>query len=243
MARDGRPWGGKDPPIVIYHYVPGRGGEHALAHLAGFTGTLQVDGYKAYNKLCDPNREGGAIALPFCWSHVRRAYYKIAQGGNAPIAPWSALAAGQPERGEALLRIQQLYRIEKDIRGRAADERRAVRQTRARPILDALHPWLQDQLERVPSGSKIARALRYPLNHWDGLLLYLDDGRIEIDSNTVERSIRPLALSKKMHSSGTPPAGLEGRRSGLPCRIFAAMRLQTGTSRTPAVSAGQSSPR
>ncbi|MEM7041938.1 MAG: IS66 family transposase [Pseudomonadota bacterium] len=197
MARDDRPWGGKDPPVVIYHYAPGRGGEHALAHLAGFTGTLQVDGYKAYNKLCDPNREGGAIALAFCWSHVRRAYYKIAQSGNAPIAE------------EALLRIQQLYRIEKDIRGCPPDERRAVRQTRARPILDALHPWLQDQLERVPSGSKIARALRYPLNHWDGLLLYLDDGRIEIDSNTVERSIRPLALSRKNALFGYRDAGGE----------------------------------
>ena len=197
MARDDGPWGGKDPPAVIYHYAPGRGGEHALSYLAGFTGTLQVDGYKAYNKLCDPNREGGAIALAFCWSHVRRAYYKIAHGGNAPIAE------------EALLRIQRLYRIEKDIRGRPPDERRAVRQTRARPILDALHPWLQDQLERVPSGSKIARALRYPLNHWDGLLLYLDDGRIEIDSNTVERSIRPLALSRKNALFGYRDAGGE----------------------------------
>ena len=113
------------------------------------------------------------------------SYYKIAQGGNAPIAE------------EALLRIQKLYRIEKDIRGRTPDERRAVRQAQAKPILDALHPWLQDQLERVSSGSKIAEAIRYTLNHWDGLLLYLDDGRIEIDSNTVERSIRPLALSRK----------------------------------------------
>jgi transposase len=201
MARDDRPWGGKDPPAIAYLYAPGRGGDHALAHLAGFTGTLQVDGYKAYRKLRDPNREGGAIALAFCWSHVRRAYYKIAQGGpkgiRAPIAE------------EALLRIQRLYRIEKDIRGRAPDERRAVRQTRARPILDALHPWLQDQLERVSSGSKIADALRYPLNHWDGLLLYLDDGRIEIDSNTVERSIRPLALSRKNALFGYRDAGGE----------------------------------
>jgi transposase len=177
MARDDRPWGGQDPPAVIYIYAPGRGADHAIAHLAGFTGTLQVDGYKAYKKLRDPNREGGALALAFCWSHVRRAYYKIAQGGNAPIAE------------EALLRIQRLYRIEKNIRGRSPDERRAVRRTRARPILDAFHPWLQAQLERVSSGSKIADAIRYTLNHWDGLLLYLDDGRIEIDSNTVEREL------------------------------------------------------
>ena len=116
---------------------------------------------------------------------MRRAYYKIARGGNAPIAE------------EAILRIQRLYQIEKDIRSRTPDERRAVRQAEARPILDARHPWLQAQMEPVSSGSKIAKAIRSPFNLWDGLLLYLDDGRIEIDSNTVERSIRPLALSRK----------------------------------------------
>ena len=196
-ARDDRPWGGKDPPAVVYLYAPGRGSEHAVAQLSGFAGILQVDGYNAYKKLRDPNREGGALALAFCWSHVRRAYYKIAQGGNAPIAE------------EALLKIQKLYRIEKEIRGRTPDERRAVRQAKAKPILDALHPWLQDQLERISSGSKIAEAIRYTLNHWDGLLLYLDDGRIEIDSNTIERSIRPLALSRKNALFGYRDAGGE----------------------------------
>jgi hypothetical protein len=108
------------------------------------------------------------VALAFCWAHVRRAYYEIAQDGNAPIVE------------EAILRIQKLYRIEKDIHGRTPNERLAARQAEAKPILDALHPWLQAQRERVSSGSKIAGAIRYTLNHWEGLLLYLDDGRIEI---------------------------------------------------------------
>jgi transposase len=86
LARDDRPWGGTDPPAVAYMYAPGRGGEHALRHLAGFSGTLQVDGYVAYKQLTDPKRWGGPLVLAHCWSHFRRQFYDIAKGGNAPIA-------------------------------------------------------------------------------------------------------------------------------------------------------------
>ena len=94
-------------------------------------------------------------------------------------------------------------------RGRSADQRREARQARAKPIVEALRPWLEHQLERVSAGSTTAGAIRYTLNHWDGLLCYLDDGRIEIDSNTVERSIRPLALSRKNALFGYKDAGGE----------------------------------
>jgi hypothetical protein len=86
IARDDRPWAGPDPPAVVYLYAPGRGAEHAIRPLAGFSGVLQVDAYAAYNALADPAREGGAVTLAYCWSHVRRGFYEIAQGGNAPIA-------------------------------------------------------------------------------------------------------------------------------------------------------------
>jgi transposase len=75
--------------------------------------------------------------------------------------------------------------------------RRALRQAHAKPIVDALKPWLEASLAKVPKGCKLSEALGYGLNHWDGLVRFLDDGRIEIDSNTVERSIRPLALTRK----------------------------------------------
>ena len=197
IARDDRPWGGKDPPMAIYLYAPGRGSEHAIRQLKGFSGILQVDGYAAYKCLLDPKRAGGPLMLAYCWSHVRRRYYEIAQGGNAPIA------------NEALLRIQRLYGIEKEIRGQSADQRRETRQAKAKPIVEVLRPWLEHQLERVSAGSTTAKAIRYTLNHWDGLLCYLDDGRIEIDSNTVERSIRPLALSRKNALFGYKDAGGE----------------------------------
>ena len=102
-----------------------------------------------------------------------------------------------PIATEALRRIAELYQIEAEIRGNSADQRRAVRQQKTTPLAEALKAWLEKTLAQVAGGSTIAQAIRYGLNHWDGLVRFLDDGRIEIDSNTVERSMRPIALSRK----------------------------------------------
>jgi transposase len=185
LARDDRPWGGADPPALAYTYAPGRGVEHALCNLVGFSGTLQVDGYVAYKQLADPKRNGGPLLLAHCWSHFRRLFYDIAKGGNAPIATG------------VLVRIAALYAIEDEIRGASPDERRAIRQARSKPLVDKLETWLKEQLARVSKGSELAKQIRYGLNHWTGLCRFLDDGRIEIDPNTVERSMRPIALSRK----------------------------------------------
>src|SRR6185312_8143846 len=115
-ARDDRPWGGTDPPGVAYVYAPDRKAERPIAHLAGFCGVLQVDGYAGYKVLA----ARGKVQLAFCWSHVRRPFYELAQSGPAPIA------------SEALARIAALYRIEGEIKGRSAEERRAARQERSR---------------------------------------------------------------------------------------------------------------
>jgi transposase len=185
IARDDRPWGGPDPPAVAYLYAPGRGGKHATRLLAGYSGILQVDGYVVYQALAEADRVGGAATLAFCWSHFRRRFYDIAVGGNAPIAT------------EALERIAALYRIEAEISGRSAEERRAQRQARTKPLIESLKTWLETQLARVSGRSEIAKDIRYGLSHWEGLIRFLEDGRIEIDSNTVERSIRPIALNRK----------------------------------------------
>jgi transposase len=185
LARDDRPWGGTDPPAVAFTYAPGRGGEHAMKLLADFSGILQVDGYAVYDKLARPTRVGGPVRLAFCWSHLRRKFYELYVGRNQPIAT------------EALARIKQLYDVEAEIRGLPPEVRQATRQEKAKPLVDALKPWLETSLANVPKGGKLGEALGYGLNQWDGLVRYLDDGRIEIDSNTVERSIRPLALTRK----------------------------------------------
>jgi transposase len=185
LARDDRPWGGSAPPAVAYTYAPGRGAVHAVKLLAGYSGILQVDGYAAYGQLANPAREGGALTLAFCWAHFRRKFYEIYVGGHAPIA------------AEALARIRPLYQIEAEIRGKPPEVRQAVRQAKSKPLIEAMKPWLEVSLGKVSQTGKIAEAIRYGLNHWDGLLRFLADGRIEIDSNTVEREIRGHALTRK----------------------------------------------
>jgi transposase len=185
LARDDRPCGGVDPPGVAFLYAEGRGAEHAAQHLSGFSGILQVDGYAAYRGLADPRRNDRPVTLAYCWSHVRRKFYEIAQAGPAPIAE------------EALKRIATLYAIEAEIRGQDIDARRATRDARSRPIIEALRPWFETQLTRLAGRSRLAEAIRYALKLWDGLGRFLDDGRLEIDTNTVERAIRPIALNRK----------------------------------------------
>ena len=180
-ARDDRPWGGADPPGVAYVYAPDRKAERPITHLAGFKGILQVDGYGGYRVLA----ERGDIQLAFCWAHVRRRFFELAAAGPAPIA------------SEALERIAKLYAVESEIRGRSADERRNLRQEKSRPIIDDLETWLRTKLGLISQKTKLAEAIRYALSRWDGLIRFLDDGRIEIDSNVVERTIRPIALNRK----------------------------------------------
>jgi hypothetical protein len=214
LARDDRSWGGTDPPAIAYSYAPGRGAVHALKLLDHYRGIVQCDGYAACKTIADA-APGEAITLAFCWSHLRRHFFDIAKGGNAPIA------------SEALERIAALYAIEKTIRGRSADARRAVRQEWSKPLVLALKAWLEQQLARVSGKSLIAEAIRYGLNHWDGLARFLDDGRIELDTNIVERGIRPIVLNRK-RTLRRPRSGR--RELGLHC--FAHRNLQTARCRS-----------
>ena len=185
IARDERPWSGPDPSAVAYTYAPGRGADHGINLLANYSGIVQCDGYAAYKRLAKEKREGGAVTLAFCWTHWRRYFYDIAEGGDAPIA------------SEALARIAELYEIEEAIRGQSADARRAARQERSKPLVLTFRVWLDLQLSKVSAKSSIAEAIRYGFNHWEGLVRFLDDGRIELDTNIVERSMRPVALTRK----------------------------------------------
>ena len=154
----------------------GRASRRLPRHLAG----------RWLRRLCELAQHGD-VALAFCWSHVRRQFYEIQVKTPAPIAT------------QALVRIAALYAIEADIRGLSADERRQARQRRAKPLIDDLRLWLEAQLAAVSGKATIAGAIRYTLSRWDGLTRFLDDGRIEIDSNVVERAIRPIALGRKNH--------------------------------------------
>jgi transposase len=184
IACDDRPWGGSQPPAVVYRYAPGRGHSHADTLLGGYRGILQCDGYAAYKKFGGSKSADPPVTLAFCWAHVRRGFYDLAKT-KAPIAT------------EALKRIAALYQIEAYIRGTSADERRTVRQAESKPLVADLRIWFEAQIAKLPARGPTAEAIRYALNHWDGLTRFLDDGRIELDNNSVERAMRPVCLSRK----------------------------------------------
>lgn len=179
-ARDDRPWGGSDPPMVAYVYAADRKAERPEAHLDGFAGILQVDGYGGYAALARRRRD---VTLAFCWAHVRRKFYELAD--SSPVAT------------EVLRRIALLYTIEDEVRRSSAAQRQTVRNARSRPIVDDLQQYLDARARQVSTKSRLGEAIRYALTRWDGLIRFLDDGHIDLDNNTVERSIRPLALNRK----------------------------------------------
>ncbi len=185
MVRDERPWSGADPPGVVYSYAPGRGGKHGEKLLEGFSGTLQIDGYSGYNRLRRSDRPDGAMALTACWAHARRGLKEIYDSSGSAIAK-----AG-------LQRIARLYAIEEKIRGEPAATRQAVRWTESAPLVNGFGLWLDEQRSRVSPRSRLGEKLTYIANQWDGLLAFLYDGRVEIDTNFVENRIRPVKLTAK----------------------------------------------
>jgi transposase len=183
-AVDDRPWCGPSHPAAAYVYSEDRRGIRPAAHLAQFRGVLQVDGYDGFKRLAG-DRADHSVQLAFCWVHMRRAFHHYYVSTNSPIA------------ADLLARVASLYAIEAEIRFHPAEHRKQVRQDRSRPIVEALQAWLQAQLPRLPHASDLAKAMRYALKHWSGLVAFLDDGRIEMDTNVVERAIRPNTLNRK----------------------------------------------
>ena len=186
MMRDDRPWGGDDPPGVVFTYAPGRSGEHAEAMLAGFEGILQVDGYAGYNRLADTRRTGGIpLRLAYCWAHARREVIRATPKAGSPVAE------------DVLARIAALCAVEKGIRGRPADARLAVRRDRSTPLLDALRAALDGHAARLSKKSEMGKAVAYIRTRWEGLTRFARDGRLDMDSNAVENAIRPVPLNRK----------------------------------------------
>ena len=184
LLRDPRGWGGDDPLCLVYAYAPGRGARHARELLTDFKGTIQVDGYAAYETLAAERQ--GNLRLANCWSHARREFFDLFKpDGSTPVA------------AEALRRIAEIYQAEKETRGRPPDERVMIRREKLKPLLEAFRSWGMDQLTTLMSNAKVAGAIRYGLERWDGLTVCLEDGRVELDSNPVERMIKPIVLTRK----------------------------------------------
>jgi transposase len=180
-VRDDRPAGYSTAPAAWFTYSEDRKGEHPRRHLKDFKGALQADAYSGFHHLYGD----GAIYEVACWAHTRRKFHDI------------HVAHASPTTTEALDRIGALYGIEEQIRGKPAELRCSIRQTRARPLLDELRLWMEKTLRSLSTKSETAGAIRYAHSHWRALTRYLDDGLLEIDNNAAERALRAVAIGRK----------------------------------------------
>lgn len=184
-ARDDRPFGGTAPPMVAYRFEDSRGGESVERHLAGYKGLLQVDGWGAYNRLAEAKRAGGPLTLAACWAHLRRKFYELHVAGVSHVAT------------ETVALMAALWAVEEEIRGKDPETRRATRQEQSAAIVTELWTLWEKELGRISGKSKLAEAIRYARSRREALERFLDDGRLDIDSNTVERAIRPQTITRK----------------------------------------------
>jgi transposase len=216
-VRDDRDSGGHDPPAVWFAYSPDRKGAHPQHHLRDFAGLLQTDAYAGFDAIAErAPRKASADARAqrvLCLGHARRRFNDLYVAVNSPVA------------FEALQRIGELYRIEREIKGCTPQERYRVRQEQAVPLLQALHAWLTNTLVKVSKSSALARAIRYTIKeaHWPALTYYCKDGRAQIDNLVVERQIRPVALGRNNFLFAGSDAG--GERAAAAYSLIGTARL------------------
>jgi transposase len=171
------------------------------------SGGVHSTGYAGFERLT----ASGDIVLAACWAHTRRKFYEVAEATGSPIAT------------EALRRIGEFYAIEARVRGLSSAHRLAERRSFSKPLLDAFRAWLEAQLSQISGRSTLAEAIRYALSRWEGLTRFLYDGCIELDTNPVERAIRPVALGRKNHLFAGSDGG--GGRWSVVCSLIETAKL------------------
>jgi transposase len=182
-TRTGRFWvyvGDARHPYVVYDYTPRRTRDGPEDFLKGYRGYLQADAFTGYDRIC----AGPGVSEVACWAHVRRKFFESRT--SAPVPAHAALA-----------RIRQLYKIEHDAADLSADDRHALRQKDALPLLNAFEEWLTEQGRKALPKSPIGQAIAYAQSNWAALLRYTEHGDLSIDNNLAERMLRAQALGRK----------------------------------------------
>jgi transposase len=187
--------GAVGPPIVLFEYQPSRSGEHPRKFLEGFKGYLHADGYAGYNDI--PN-----VTLCGCWAHFRRKADEALKG-----LPSKQRSSGQSMSQQLLDRMNRLFAIERELKGKSPEDRLAVRNLRSRPIVDELRNWLDQVEPSVMPKSLFGLAVNYGRQQWPKLVRFLEDGRIEMDNNRAERSIKPFVIGRKNWLFANTPKG------------------------------------
>jgi transposase len=197
-VRDDRPFAGPAPPAAVFYYSRDRRGEHPQRHLARWTGILEADAYGGYNALYDAGRSPGPIRQALCWSHGRRKLFELADIAEAARRrARGKTAIISPIALETVKRIDALFDIERDINGRSAAERLAIRQQLSAPRVAELERWMREQRAKLSRHDPVAKALDYMLTRWTAFTGFLDDGRICLTNNAAERALRGLALGRR----------------------------------------------
>lgn len=184
-VRDDRPFAGPDPPAAAFFYSRNRAGEHPSRHLAGYAGILQADAYAGFGELYDARRRPAPLTEAACWSHGRRKFFVLADLGKSPLAI------------EAVRRIDEIFAIEREINGLAAEQRLAARRKRVAPLVDKLKVWMLVERARLSRHADTAKAMDYMLKRWPAFTRFLDDGRICLSNNAAERALRGIALGRR----------------------------------------------
>jgi len=169
--------------LIAYRFAEGRSGDTPRDVLGGSEGTLVVDAYSGYNRVTDVDGRSRAG----CIAHVRRKFF-------------DAHVTGVVDAKAALDLILEIYRVEHEARARGivrSDEHLALRRARSSVVMDRLRTWLFDQQGKHAPKSPVGEAVRYALNQWNTLTLFLDDARIPVDNNASERALRVVALGRK----------------------------------------------
>lgn len=211
VVRDDRPFGSADPPAVFYVYSPDRSGAHPQAFLATWSGIMQADAFSGFNGLYAPGRSPRPILEAGCWAHWRRKFHEIASVTKAPIAT------------EAVARIDAIFARERAINGTAPEARLAARTERIAPLVEDLANWLRRQRGALSPKSETAKAMDYALKRWPVFTRFLEDGRICLTNNAVERAIRCVAIGRKNWTFAGSDAG--GHRAAAMYTLIETCRL------------------
>jgi len=184
-VRDDRPFGGEAAPAAVFYYSPTREGKYPEQQLAAYTGICQADAYSGFNSLFAAGRQPGPVIEAACWSHSRRKFFELARLRKMPVAI------------EAVLRIDELFAIEREINGQPPAVRLAVRRERSKPLIENFEAWLRAARKKLSSKGPLAKAIDYTFNHWKAFTRFLDDGRICLSNNAAERAVRGIAVGRR----------------------------------------------
>jgi len=190
--------GSSDCPSVLFEYDPTRTKEVPIRLLDDFSGYLQTDGYAGYNAVCVQNK----ITAVGCWDHARRKF-KDAQSAQPTKSKNNRITKADM----ALSLINKLYCIEREIKGTSSDQKYQTRQEKSLPQLKKLRQWIDNNLHKVPKDSLTGKALTYINNQWEKLIVYCEDGRLNISNVLAENAIRPFVVGRKAWLFSNSPKG------------------------------------